>query len=88
MLLLRSFLAGLISACFFDVSSTAPIEAAIAKTNTAMPGMAGPPVVFGSGTYPRANKLSNGNILGVYTAFNGGENIIETVLSTDNGQSW
>ena len=88
MLLLRNFLAVLTSACFFDVSSTAPIEAAIVKRNAEMPGMAGPPVVFGSGTYPRANKLSNGNILGVYTAFSGGQNIIEIVLSTDNGQSW
>ena len=53
-----------------------------------MPVMAGAPVIFGSGTYPRANKLSDGSIIGTYTAFNGGDNIIEIVLSTDDGQSW
>lgn len=39
-------------------------------------------------SYPRANKLSDGSILGVYTAFLGGNNVITTVKSTDNGASW
>lgn len=38
--------------------------------------------------YPRANKLSDGSILGVYTAFLGGNNVITTVKSSDNGASW
>ena len=69
-------------------TSAAPVNVAATKRDGVAPAMDGAPVVFGSGTYPRANKLANGNIIGAYTAFNGGDNIIETVLSTDNGQSW
>ena len=43
---------------------------------------------MGTGTYPRANKLADGSILGVYTAFSGGDNVITTAKSTDNGASW
>lgn len=46
------------------------------------------PSVIGGGTYPRANKLADGSILGVYTAFSGDDNVITTVKSTDNGASW
>ena len=44
--------------------------------------------MIGTGTYPRANKLADGSILGVYTAFSGGDNVITTAKSTDNGASW
>lgn len=50
--------------------------------------MSGVPVIFGSGTYPRANTLADGSIIGVYTAFDGGNNIIRTVRSADGGSTW
>ncbi|MCJ1280979.1 hypothetical protein MMC26_000297 [Xylographa opegraphella] len=42
----------------------------------------------GGGTYPRANFLSTGHILGAYTAFNNGNNVLTLTTSTDNGASW
>ena len=57
-------------------------------TRRGAPILSGSPVVFGAGTYPRANRLSDGSLLGVYTAFSGGNNIITTTKSTDNGATW
>lgn len=53
----------------------------------------GSPVIFGAGTYPRANSLTDpslpkGSIIGAYTGFSGGDNVLKTVLSTDGGKSW
>ena len=81
-------LVSLISALFLAISSAAPIEGVLSKKYPAVPKLVGDPVVIGAGTYPRANKLSDGSLLGAYTAFEGGNNIIRIVLSTDNGQSW
>lgn len=81
-------LLSLISALFVAVSSAAPTSVALSKQYPAVPKLLGAPVVIGAGTYPRANKLSDGSILGAYTAFEGGNNIIRIVLSTDNGQTW
>lgn len=81
-----TLLFGLMSLLFSACSAT-PIPCPIAKRGTA-PSMSGAPVVFGSGTYPRANTLADGSIIGVYTAFDGGDNIIRTVRSTDGGSTW
>ena len=62
----------------------APTSPSLTKRNT----ISGSPVVFGAGTYPRANRLSDGSLLGVYTTFSGGNNVITTTRSTDNGASW
>lgn len=79
---------GSIFAILSVTSLAAPVETAPVRRSASVPTMAGNPVVFGPGTYPRANKLSDGNIIGAYTTWKGGDTIIETVLSTDNGQSW
>ncbi|KAF9631966.1 Neuraminidase [Lasiodiplodia theobromae] len=42
----------------------------------------------GSSTYPRANTLSNGNILGTYTAFADGDSIITLAESSNSGETW
>ncbi|KAL9004110.1 MAG: hypothetical protein Q9188_003054 [Gyalolechia gomerana] len=52
------------------------------------PTLTGSPVVFGAGTYPRATRLRDGSILGVYTGFQSGNNVLQTVTSTNNGASW
>ena len=78
----------LISALFFTSSSAAPTGVALSQQYPAVPKLLGAPVFIGAGTYPRANKLSDGSILAAYTAFEGGNNIIRIVLSTDNGQTW
>ena len=81
-------LTSLIGAVFFTTSCAAPVKSVIVKKYAAVPKLVGAPIVIGPGTYPRANKLSDGSLLGAYTAFEGGNNIIRVVLSTDNGQSW
>jgi len=73
---------------FCRIAAAAPVGAAILGRSASVPNMAGAPVVFGAGTYPRANKLSDGTILGVYTSFDGGNTVIRTVLSGPDGESW
>ncbi|OCL06527.1 glycoside hydrolase family 93 protein [Glonium stellatum] len=43
---------------------------------------------MGAGTYPRATVLTDGSLLGVYTAFSSGNNIITTIKSIDSGATW
>ena len=81
-------LISLINAILFTISSAAPIEATISKRGAGVPKLVGAPVLIGPGTYPRANKLSDGSFLAAYTAFEGGNNIIRIAISTNNGQSW
>ena len=50
--------------------------------------LSGGAAVMGDGTYPRANRLHDGSIIGTFTAFSGGNNIITLVRSTNNGASW
>ena len=72
---------------------SAPFSLTNVKRSAVVPNLAGSPVFFGQGTYPRANSLSDsslpaGSIIGVYTAFDDGDNILRAVMSTDNGSSW
>ncbi|KAL8791469.1 MAG: hypothetical protein Q9213_000086 [Squamulea squamosa] len=52
------------------------------------PTITGSPVPIGAGTYPRATRLRDGSILGVYTAFQSGSNVLLTVRSTNGGASF
>ncbi|KAL8922616.1 MAG: hypothetical protein Q9208_005121 [Pyrenodesmia sp. 3 TL-2023] len=52
------------------------------------PVLTGSPVVMGPGTYPRTTRLQDNSILGVYTGFQDGNNVLLTVTSTTNGASW
>ncbi|KAL8661902.1 MAG: hypothetical protein Q9202_005184 [Teloschistes flavicans] len=73
-------------------SSALPIDSLIVPKilprGAVRPTMTGAPVSVGAGTYPRATRLRDGSMLGVYTAFESGYNIIRTVKSTNNGASW
>lgn len=61
----------------------------VAGASAQAPVKDGAAVVFGkSGTYPRAVRLADKSLLGVYTASGGGNRTITTVKSTDNGASW
>jgi len=61
----------------------------VAATTAQSPVKDGAPVVFGtSGTYPRATRLADNSLLGVYTNNAGGNHTITTVKSTNNGVSW
>ena len=53
-----------------------------------VPKLDGPQNVMGDGTYPRANYLKDGSVIGTYTAFNGGDSIITITRSTDAGTTW
>ncbi|KAL6719613.1 hypothetical protein ACLMJK_001534 [Lecanora helva] len=79
---------GFAIALILNASIAVPVEPGLLRRSAVVPVTSGSSVVFGSGTYPRANKLSDGTILGVNTVFHGGDNIIQTVLSNDSGQSW
>ncbi|KAL8650766.1 MAG: hypothetical protein Q9226_005003, partial [Calogaya cf. arnoldii] len=52
------------------------------------PTLTGSPIPLGAGTYPRATRLRDGTILGVYTGFQSGSNVLLTFRSTDNGASF
>ena len=64
-----------------------PIGVDIIHKRGGVPALQGSAVVFGDGTYPRTNKMSDGSIIGAYTAFSGGYNVIKTVRSIDGGKS-
>ncbi|KAL6712725.1 hypothetical protein ACLMJK_009663 [Lecanora helva] len=68
--------------------SARPLETDTIEKRSGVPKLAGSAVAFGAGTYPRANRLSDGSLIGAYTAFSGGNNIIKTVRSTDGGATW
>ena len=85
--------AGFLSKCLFLATLSASCLAAPAhqskpRKNAVTPVLTGGEVVMGAGTYPRANFLKDGSILGAYTAFENGNNVIRTVKSRDNGASW
>ena len=61
----------------------------VAGASAQAPVKDGDAVVFGKdGTYPRAVRLADNSLLGVYTASGGGNHTLTTVKSTDNGASW
>ncbi|KAL9107678.1 MAG: hypothetical protein Q9227_007485 [Pyrenula ochraceoflavens] len=52
------------------------------------PTLSGGPSIMGSGTYPRANKLNDGSLIGTFTSFESGQTVITIVRSTNSGGSW
>ncbi|KAH8692200.1 Sialidase [Talaromyces proteolyticus] len=50
--------------------------------------LSGGQIVMGAGTYPRANFLQDGSIIGAYTASVNNNMIITAVHSTDGGNTW
>lgn len=83
------FLAKCLSlATFLPSCLAAPAQQSYPRKIAVTPVLTGGEVVMGAGTYPRANFLKDGSILGAYTAFENGNNVIRTVKSTDNGASW
>ena len=50
--------------------------------------MRGAPSQMGGGTYPRATLLNDGSLLGAYTGFGGGNNVLTVVKSTNRGTTW
>jgi Neuraminidase (sialidase) len=53
-----------------------------------VPHLDGNAVTMGTGTYPRANHLSDGSLIGSFTSFADGNSHITLVRSTNNGASW
>lgn len=78
-----ALLSALISTC-----TSAPTGDDLAKRARVAPSLAGPEHAIAPGTYPRANKLQDSSIIGVYTAFADGNSIITTTHSTDGGATW
>lgn len=77
-----------ISSIFLPTSSLAiPLETRETAAGD-VPTLTGDENVMGDGTYPRANYLQDGSILGAYTAFPGDNNTITVVSSTDGGVTW
>lgn len=70
-------------------TSTAAMPASKREAETGVvPSLTGSANVMGSGTYPRANYLSDGSIIGAYTAATTTEHTLTVVHSTDNGVTW
>ncbi|EED14645.1 conserved hypothetical protein [Talaromyces stipitatus ATCC 10500] len=84
----HGFLARLTAAALcllaIPISTAVPIE----KRTGVVPTLSGGENAMGGGTYPRANYLSDGSIIGAYTAFSNGDSILTVVHSTDNGVTW
>ena len=72
--------------CLINVSISFPIRRASGIAS--LSGVATDMTSGRGGTYPRANRLSNGHILGAYTAFSNGNNVLTLSTSTDGGTSW
>lgn len=71
----------------FLLSAIAATFATLAAAQA--PVKAGAAVVFGAaGTYPRAVRLADNSLLGVYTHTADGNRTLVTVASTNNGASW
>jgi photosystem II stability/assembly factor-like uncharacterized protein len=69
------------------LGSTAALFLSLAHAQA--PSPVGAAVVFGAGgTYPRAERLADGSLLGIFTHFDNGNATLTTVKSTDNGASW
>ena len=81
-----AFLIFLISS-LLSICAAAPLQPHAVEKRSGVPTLVGNAVVFGAGTYPRANMLADGSLIGAYTAFSGGYNILTTVKSTDGGQT-
>ena len=88
MYLPKFVLSGLIAAILLPTSFGMPVKKPSMKQYASVPTLVNAPVFVGAGTYPRANKLSNGNLILSYTAFENGNSIIRVVLSTDGGTTW
>jgi hypothetical protein len=61
------------------------------KSNTVKPSLSGSPIDITSGkggTYPRSNRLLNGDLVSAFTTFSNGNNQIALARSTNNGTSW
>lgn len=95
--LVYSFTMLLTSALFFITSLTqvisfpSPTPKWLERRTGVTPSLSGPAVDMTSGeggTYPRINYLSDGSIIGAFTAFIGGDNVLTVTQSTDGGGSW
>ncbi|KAI4152964.1 MAG: hypothetical protein L6R39_001711, partial [Caloplaca ligustica] len=64
------------------------INPSILRRTGIKPILTGSPVPIGPGTYPRTTRLHDNAILGVYTAFQNGNNVLFTARSTNNGALW
>lgn len=53
-----------------------------------VPSVTGPLYEIGTGTYPRANFLADGSLIGAYTAFTDSNSVITIARSPDNGATW
>ncbi|KAH8689386.1 Sialidase [Talaromyces proteolyticus] len=67
-----------------SLASPLPLDKRVATAAS----LSGGQINMGGGTYPRANFLQDGSILGTYTASTGGNKVITVVHSTDGGNTW
>ncbi|KAL1635925.1 hypothetical protein SLS58_010030 [Diplodia intermedia] len=78
-------------ALLLAASSTAVASPTLHRRAGLTPSLSGAlnPMSTGSSTYPRANFLSSGSILGAFTAFpSDGTSVITLVSSPDSGATW
>lgn len=67
---------------------TSSLASPVGKRAAATPSLSGDQIVMGGGTYPRANFLHDGSIIGTYSATDGDTKNIVAVHSTDGGNTW
>jgi hypothetical protein len=69
--------------CLFLIGSCS-----IAAAAGVVPSLVGSANVMSTGTYPRANFLSDGSLIGAATVTVGGNHVITIYKSTDQGTAW
>jgi len=73
------------------LSIVTPLDHDVYHRDNLVPSLSGPEVSMTdgqAGTYPRANFLDNGSIIGAYTGFTSTDNVLTLVQSDDDGGSW
>lgn len=79
---------GLVASALTALFASIPLTLGNSVSAEVQPSIIGSPAVFGAGTYPRATRLADGSLLGVYTATSNGNNVITTTHSVDQGSTW
>lgn len=58
------------------------------STQQVVASLSDPEIKIGAGYFPRATRLLDGSLLGVYSSFSSGSTTLKTIISKDAGASW
>ncbi|KAI9811168.1 MAG: hypothetical protein M1827_005619 [Pycnora praestabilis] len=71
-----------------STATPTPVSPSLFERGGITQTLSGAEVTIAPGTYPRANRLADGSIIGSYTKFFNNDIIVTTIRSTDSGNTW